>query len=120
MTAKITLEQAGCVDLDEMTMAEVRQRFAVMQKPIIIRLGGIVHTQNATIKPTQWNTIEVTDPWALHCEAMEAAGATHLDTAKAWKATHPDCIETIDQLRKRSENYRAERNRQRKAAGNPR
>lgn len=59
------------------------------------------------------------DPWALHCETMEAAGDTHLDTAKTWKATHPDCIETIDQLRKRSENYRTERNRQRKAAGNP-
>jgi len=60
------------------------------------------------------------DPWALHCEAMEAKGATHSDTAKTWKAAHPGDNATIDELTKRSKNYRAERNRKRKAAENPR
>lgn len=60
-----------------------------------------------------------TDPWALHCEAMEADGATHRDTAKAWKVAHPEETKTIEQLTKASDNYRSKRNRQRKAAENP-
>lgn len=59
------------------------------------------------------------DPWALHCETMEAAGATHLDTAKAWKVAHPEDRRLLKDVSKASKNYRTERNRKRKAAGNP-
>ena len=66
------------------------------------------------------NITRPTNQWELHCETMEADGARHRDIAKSWKAAHPEDKRTIDELKKASENYRAERNRKRKAAENPR
>lgn len=59
------------------------------------------------------------DPWAAHCEEMEARGFTHAETARSWKSTHPSERKTIAQLQKRSENYRAKRDRGRKSAESP-
>lgn len=120
LAVRIVLEQAGCVNLDDMTTAEVRQRFAIMQRPITIKLGGQIHTTTARIEPVRWSVIESpADPWALHCETMEAAGHTHRDTAKLWKAAHPDDRRPIEEISKASMNYRAKRNRERKADENP-
>lgn len=70
-------------------------------------------------QPPEPPPVQPPDPWALHCETMEAEGYRHSDTAKSWKAAHPEDRRSIAEVKKASENYRAERNRKRKAAGNP-
>ncbi len=54
----------GKVDLDDWTMSDIRQHFAIGQRPMILKLGGKVNTTEAIITPTKWNTVEVmtTDP----------------------------------------------------------
>jgi hypothetical protein len=48
--------------LNDWTLSDIRQRFVLGQKRMIMDLGGTVATHTGTITPTKWNTIEVTIP----------------------------------------------------------
>jgi len=76
--------------------------------------------RSTTIATAKTPDVAPVDPWELHCETMEANNATHFDTANTWKARHPNDAATVEELQKKSKNYRSERNRKRKAAENPR